>query len=132
MADVSKSPWRMPPAPDPDPPPSSIGHTLGVIALATGVVVLGLYVFDLHSHTCEACGERWRHLGVFNHGDPVSHTCGKCGTVQWWKDGIPHVFRSVLRTPPPKIVPDTLAARLQELRETPRLTLPAWPFKESR
>lgn len=94
---------------EPDSP--SLGRVLGTIALAFGVGVLGYYMLDGHVHRCEACGTRWRHLGVFNHGDPRSHTC-RCGTVQWWKDGVPHVFRSALREPPPKV--DTLASRLQE------------------
>jgi hypothetical protein len=60
------------------------GGTLGVIALAFGIGVLGAYALDLHSHTCESCGYKWRHLGAFNLGDAASHTCG---TVQWWKCG---------------------------------------------
>ena len=100
---------------------SSIGNVLGTIAIAVGAVALSLYAFDWHSHTCESCGHRWRHLGAFNLGDPIAHTCASCKTVQWWKDGVPHVFRSVLREPPPKALPDTLVARLQEIREAPRL-----------
>lgn len=130
-ADASKKPWRALPEPETEPSPS-IGKMLGVVALALGVGVLGYYVLDGHSHTCEACGQRWRHLGAFNLGDPVAHTCGKCGTVQWWKDGVPHVFREVLRSPPPKILPDSLVSRLQELREAPRLALSSWSLKEPR
>ena len=82
------------------PPPSPGVGTLGVIAIAFGIGVLGAYALDLHSHTCCACGRKWRHLGAFNLGDPTAHTC-TCGAVQYWKDGIPHVFRTALRTPLP-------------------------------
>jgi hypothetical protein len=85
---------------------------LGTIAIAVGVGMLGAYMLDLHSHTCEACGHRWRHLGAFNLGDPVAHTCSKCGTVQWWKDGAPHVFRDVLRQPPPNVLPEAMVSRM--------------------
>jgi hypothetical protein len=129
-ADSAKPAWPI--SYEPDPPPTSVGKMITVVALAIGVGVLGYYMLDGHTHTCEACGERWRHLGAFNLGDPGAHTCGKCGTVQWWKDGVPHVFRSVLRSPPPKIMPDTLVSRLQEFREVPRLALPSWPPKEPR
>lgn len=71
-----------------DQPPSrpTLGGTLGVIAIALGVGVLGAFVFDLHGHTCNTCGNRWRHLGAFNVGDETAHTCAGCGTVQWWKN----------------------------------------------
>lgn len=105
------------PAPSPSPPSSSIGSMLGVLAIAVGAVALGAYAFDMHSHTCEACGTRWRHLGAFNLGDPVAHACGTCGTVQWWKDGVPHVFRETLRSPPK----DPRASRL------PAGWPPGWP-----
>lgn len=88
------SPVVVPPPPRPQPQTFS---TLGVVVLAIGAGVLGAYMLDLHSHRCEACNHKWWHLGAFNLGDPVAHTC-KCGTVQWWKDGMPHVFRDVLRT----------------------------------
>ena len=126
------SPWRTFKE-EPTPQPPSIGNVLSTIALALGVGVLGYYMLDGHSHTCESCGHRWRHLGVFNHGDPDAHAC-KCGTVQWWKDGTAHVFRDVLRQPPPKELPNTLVSRLQEIRSTPRLALSAatavaWPLE---
>lgn len=109
----------------PKPPGSAIGafgSALGTVAIAVGVGVLGAYMLDLHTHMCEGCGNRWRHLGAFNIGDPVSHTCRKCGTVQWWKDGVPHVFRSALRLPP--MTPAaTIAKRLQEIREVSRPAL---------
>lgn len=130
------SPWRSFQGPSPSSP-HSIGNMLGVVVIALGVGVLGYYMLDGHSHTCEACGHRWRHLGVFNLGDPVAHTCSKCHTVQWWKDGMPHVFRDVLRQPPPKVLPDSLVSRLQEIRETPRMALAsgaglAWPLRGSK
>jgi hypothetical protein len=83
-----------------DPAPRGPG-LLTSLAIAAGVVALGMYVFDWHSHSCEACGHKWRHLGALNVGDPRAHTCARCGTVQWWKDGVPHVFRSALLSPPP-------------------------------
>jgi len=132
VADTSKPPWRTFHEPEPASPSPSIGKMLSVVAVAIGVGVLGYYMLDGHAHQCEACGQRWRHLGAFNLGDPGAHTCGKCGTVQWWKDGVPHVFREVLRSPPPKILPDTLVSRLQELREAPRLALSSWSLKEPR
>ena len=117
------SPWRsFQEEPATAPPPPSLGNMLGVIAIAVGVGVLGYYALDGHSHTCESCGHRWRHLGAFNVGDPAAHSC-KCGTVQWWKDGVAHVYRDVLRQPPPKALPDTLVSRLQEIREAPRQAL---------
>lgn len=66
--------------------------TLGALAIAVGVGVLGAYMLDLHGHTCERCGRRWRHFGAFNFGDVQSHTC-TCGQVQWWKCGMPHILR---------------------------------------
>lgn len=86
------------------PPPTatpSFGGTIGILALALSMGVIGAYMLDLHAHTCESCGNKWRHLGAFNIGDPGSHTCARCGTVQWWKDGVPHVFRNSIRNPPP-------------------------------
>lgn len=99
------------------------GGTLGVIAIAFGIGVLGSYMLDLHSHICDACGHKWRHLGAFNLGDERTHTCGKCGTVQWWKDGAPHTFRTAHAT---------LLTRPPESREVLRHALPsgtaaAWP-----
>ena len=112
---------------EPASPPASFGNMLGVIAITFGVVALGAYALDLHGHQCESCGHRWHHLGAFNLGDPEAHSCGKCGTVQWWKDGTPHVFREALRQPPPKVMPDTLVSRLQGLGAEPRLALSGWP-----
>jgi hypothetical protein len=66
---------------------------LATIAITAGVVALGVYALDLHGHTCASCGHKWRHLGAFNLGDEESHTCGRCGQVQWWKCGTPHVLR---------------------------------------
>lgn len=129
------SPWRTFKE-EPTAPPPSFGNMIGVLAIAVGVGVLGAYMLDMHTHTCEACGNKWRHLGAFNLGDPVAHTC-KCGTVQWWKDGAAHVFRDVLRQPPPKVGPDRFVSRLQEVRSEPRLALSAatavaWPLEALR
>ena len=96
---------------EPESPSPSIGNMLSVIAITAGIGVLGYYMLDGHSHRCESCGNGWRHLGAFNVGDPAAHSCSRCGTVQWWKDGVPHVFRSALREPPPKVLPDTATAR---------------------
>lgn len=139
-SDSKRPPWEMEPwrsFQESSSPPPSIGNVLGTLALALGVGVLGYYMLDGHAHTCEACGNSWRHLGAFNVGDPGAHSCSKCGTVQWWKDGVPHVFREVLRQPPPKVLPDTLVSRLQEIREAPRMALStataaAWPRMGSR
>jgi hypothetical protein len=133
---MAANPPRLPGAPAPtrtarqlpDAPPSAIGAfgtALGTVAIAVGIGVLGAYMLDLHAHTCDACGHRWRHLGAFNIGDPQSHACGKCGVVQWWKDGVPHVFRSSLqgsfRGPPQK----TLISPMQEIRGVRSLALPS-------
>jgi hypothetical protein len=103
----------------------SLGSALGTVALAIGVGMLGAYMLDLHAHTCDACGNRWRHLGAFNVGDPGSHTCGQCGVVQWWKDGVPHVFRSSLHGPATPSLPGRTLGQMQELRGFSRLALPS-------
>ena len=118
-SDPNRPPWETPQwrnvsAPPPKQSGPSIGGVLGTLAIAVGVGVLGAYMLDLHSHTCEACGNRWRHLGAFNLGDPGAHACSACGTVQWWKDGVPHVFRSALREPPRKVLPDRYVSKLQQ------------------
>ncbi len=97
--------------PWPQPPIS----TLGVIAIAFGIGVLGAYMLDLHAHTCE-CGYRWRHFGAFNLGDSVAHTCRRCGVVQWWKDGW---HDGAFQTSP------RAAPVMQELREACRRALPS-------
>lgn len=130
--DQKKPPSATRPSAAPEGP--SIGRILGTLALAVGVGVLGYYALDGHSHTCEGCGHKWRHLGIFNVGDPKAHACQRCGTVQWWKDGVPHVFREALRSPPPNALPDTVASRLREFRDAPRLavssaTAVAWPLE---
>lgn len=104
----------LPPPPPPAPPPKqpTLGNILGFVAIAVGVGVLGAYVFDLHGHRCQACGHKWRHLGALNLGDPGAHTCTQCGTVQWWKDGVPHVFRSAIQ---PETSPGPTQTRLQQL-----------------
>jgi len=106
--------WRSVSAPPPKQSGPSIGGVLGTLAIAVGVGVLGYYALDGHSHTCESCGNKWRHLGAFNVGDPGAHACSACGTVQWWKDGVPHVFRSALREPPRKVLPDRYVSKLQQ------------------
>jgi hypothetical protein len=98
--------------------------TLGIIALAFGIGVLGAYALDLHGHTC-ACGNRWYHLGAFNLGDEDSHRCSRCGTVQWWKNGAPHVFRSGHGADYTSAPPNPLAAMSQEIREASRHALPS-------
>jgi hypothetical protein len=95
----------------------------GTLAIAIGVGVIGYHMLDGHTHTCESCGHRWRHLGAFNLGDPAAHTCGRCNTVQWWKDGTPHVFRDVLRQPPPKPLPEALVS--MQINSAPRRALDA-------
>jgi hypothetical protein len=96
----SMSRYRMPQPPPRLPYQAPLG-TLTVMALAFGLGVFGAYMLDLHNHRCSSCGNKWWHLGAFNLGDPASHTCKQCGTVQWFKDGAPHVFRNVLSSPPP-------------------------------
>jgi len=86
--------------------PSSSGatpfsSTLGAIAVAVGMGLAGAYMLDLHGHACEGCGRRWRHFGAFNLGDEKSHTCSRCGEVQWWKCGVPHVLRGSQFSPAP-------------------------------
>jgi len=82
-------PWEKPPSGGQG---QQIG-TLGVLAIAFGIGVLGAYMLDLHGHTCCRCGHKWRHLGALNVGNESSHTCSRCGTVQWWKNGVPHAWR---------------------------------------
>jgi hypothetical protein len=108
MADAPrKSPvpgaaWRTFQGPaEPPPTGASIVSTLGAIAIAVGVGVVGAYMLDLHGHTCDRCGRRWRHFGAFNLGDEASHTCSRCGEVQWWKCGAPHVLRGSEFAAPP-------------------------------
>lgn len=123
--DAAPTPPRRP---QPDAPPSAISAfstAIGTVAIAIGIGVLGAHMLDMHAHTCEGCGHRWRHLGAFNIGDPQSHTCGKCGVVQWWKDGVPHVFRSALHGTPKGPAPTTLVSRLQEIRGVRSLALPS-------
>jgi hypothetical protein len=81
-------------------PAPALGGTLGVIALAFGIGVVGAFMLDLHGHQCDQCGHKWRHLGVFNGGDEPAHTCGRCGTVQWWKNGVPQAIKDAHRARP--------------------------------
>ena len=96
---------------------AQLGGPLGVAALAIGAIALGAYALDLHKHTC-ACGNTWRHLGAFNLGDESAHTCARCNTVQWWKDGWAHYAatgkmtdgafpRSTAPSLPPPLPPNT-------------------------
>ena len=100
---------QTPPSKKPPRDPNSIGSMLGTIAIAVGAGVLGYYMLDGHSHTCEGCGHKWRHLGILNLGDPNAHACKQCGTVQWYKDGIAHVFRTPLREPPARALSHVLS-----------------------
>ena len=84
----------------PAPVPTSFGGTLGVIALAFGIGIVGAYVLDAHAHTCDSCGHKWRHLGAFNVGDQDAHTCKRCGTTQWWKCGVPQMIKDAHRDRP--------------------------------
>lgn len=99
---VSGAAWRTFQEPaEPAPSGTSLGSTLGAIAIAVGIGVVGAYMLDLHGHTCDRCGRRWRHFGAFNLGDEASHTCSRCGEVQWWKCGTPHVLRGSEFAVPP-------------------------------
>lgn len=98
MADTPRRPpasmpWRTFQKEPPPPTSGSFGGTLGALAIAVGVGALGCVMLDLHSHRCDQCGRRWRHFGAFNLGDEPSHTCSRCGEIQWWKCGAPHVLR---------------------------------------
>jgi hypothetical protein len=88
-------------------------------AIVVGVLALGAYALDLHGHTCEACGSKWRHLGAFNLGDPATHACQQCGTVQWWKDGTPHVYRNALHSAPPNPWTARIREITQQVERTP-------------
>ena len=85
------------------PTPTSFGGTLGVIALAFGVGIVGAYMLDAHAHTCDSCGYRWRHLGAFNVGDEDAHRCKACGVVQWWKCGVPQMIKDAHRAGPTSV-----------------------------
>lgn len=62
-------------------------QTVAKVALfATIVAFAGSIIFDRHTHTCNVCGNKWRHLGAFNVNDASAHTCTQCGNTQWWKD----------------------------------------------
>jgi hypothetical protein len=134
MADPSRPPWataqwrNSPPPqqgrPTKKPPVKPIG-TFGKIAIAVGVGVLGYYLLDGHTHQCEACGYRWRHLGAFNFGEVPAHSCRVCGTVQFWKDGFKHVFPDPSQRVPSGPPPDSILSRLQEIREFARQALPS-------
>jgi len=105
------TPWR---TFQEEPKPSGSGTLgiLGSLAVAVGVGVLGYYMLDGHSHTCEDCEQRWRHFGAFNLNDEDSHRCSRCGQVQWWKDGAPHVLRGSEFAAPPSLSATTAALRV--------------------
>jgi hypothetical protein len=118
--------WRSPQGQSPTgrPPARPIG-TFGKIAIAVGVGVLGYYLLDGHAHTCEGCGNSWRHLGAFNFGEVPAHTCKVCGTVQFWKDGFKHVFPDPSQRIPSGVPARSILDRLQEIREFARHALPS-------
>lgn len=97
---------------------------IGTIALVIGAGALTVYMLDLHSHRCEVCNYKWSHLGAFNLGSASAHSCKVCGTTQWFKDGVQHVFRDPLHSTPSS-APNTPVARLKEIREGARLRLPS-------
>lgn len=122
--------WRTDHTPPPAVEPSgTLGSTLGTLAIAVGLGVLGAYMLDFHGHTCEACGHRWHHLGAFNLGDASSHTCSKCGTVQWYKDGAVHVHDPRPHDPrsPASMVDGNLLAKLRAVGDPPAFALPRHP-----
>lgn len=92
MVSPQRPPWRTFQE-EPAPKSSGMLGMLGALAVAVGVGALGVYALDYHRHTCDQCGARWGHFGAFNLGDEDSHKCSRCGQVQWWKCGAPHVLR---------------------------------------
>lgn len=86
------SPWRTYEQEPEQKSSGFFGGALGAIAIAIGVGAIGAYALDYHRHHCDRCGSRWGHLGAFNLNDEESHTCARCGQVQWWKCGAPHVM----------------------------------------
>ena len=109
------------------PPSGKPIGTFGKIAIAVGLGAIGYYLLDGHSHTCAACGHRWRHLGAFNFGEVPAHSCDVCGTVQWWKDGFKHVFPD----PAQRVPSDSgLSRGTQEIREPARQALPSMAAAE--
>lgn len=123
-----RPPWKTSTA----PPTKSLG-VLGGLAIAVGAGVLGYFLLEGHKHTCASCGHSWRHLGTFSFGDPGAHTCAKCGTVQWWKDGFQHVFRDPGRPPDPPTSQAVPARQPQESRGAPDRglvseTRESWPY----
>lgn len=105
---MPNTPWRT----FQEEPPAKSGSfgMLGGLAIAVGLGALGAYMLDLHGHSCDRCGQRWRHFGAFNLGDEQSHTCSRCGEVQWWKCGAPHVLRGSQYVTPPTTSPVTAPA----------------------
>jgi hypothetical protein len=87
---------------------------LGALALVVGIGAVGGFLLDWHRHTCESCGRRWSHLGAFNLGDEDSHTCSRCGEVQWFKDGARHVLH------------ESANVELPSPAEPPHMAQPQW------
>lgn len=106
-------------------PPERQLSFFGKLAVTVGLGVLGYYLLDGHSHTCEACGKRWRHLGAFNFGEVPAHTCAVCGTVQFWKDGFKHVFPDSAQRTAPSAPSGSFLAGLQEIRDFARHAIPS-------
>jgi rubredoxin len=38
----------------------------------------------MHKHQCDRCGLVWAH-GEDCQGDKPSHTCARCGRLEWWQ-----------------------------------------------
>jgi hypothetical protein len=132
MADApSRPPWAAAQRRNSQPPqygrrpPERQLSTLGKIAVAVSMGVLGYYLLDGHGHTCEACGHRWRHLGAFNFGEVPAHACTMCGTVQFWKDGFKHVFPDPAQRFAPGVPSNSILAGLQEIRDFARQAIPS-------
>jgi len=128
---IPTTPWRT----FQEEPPQKASGTLGILgslAIAVGVGVLGYHMLDGHAHQCDACGCRWRHFGAFNLNDEESHRCSRCGQVQWWKDGAPHVLRGSEFAALPSLSATTAAlgaatARGALTAPVPQLALAATP-----
>ena|ERR1700674_2275532 len=103
------------------PPRESSSVLTHVLIAAFGAFVLG-HALDYHAHRCESCGHRWRHLGAFSLGDLASHTCGRCGAVQWWKSGWqgaePRTFDGALEMRTPRAAVALAPQEFRDVRHT--------------